>query len=76
MRVKTPGSGEDGQTPGRAYNHLISRDLQQLSSETPLPQLLTVQRHPLGHLLYPLASGLCHRQLHWDPRFNRAGEDS
>lgn len=46
--MKTPGSGEDGQTPGRAYNHLISRDLQQLSPETPLPQLLTVQRHPLN----------------------------
>lgn len=50
-RVKTPGSGEAGQTPGWAHNHLISRDLQQLFPETPLPQLLTVQQHPLGQLL-------------------------
>lgn len=45
-KVKTFGSGEAGQTPGWACNHLISRDTQ-LSPEAPLPRLLTVQKTPL-----------------------------
>lgn len=68
-KVETPGSGEAAQTPGWACNHLISRDTR-LFPDTTLPQLLTVQQDPLGRLLYLLASGPRHRQLHWDPVFN------